>query len=1490
MSRVGKRIFVSMAIGLGLILLTAVCAVLYLQTDSARAFLLAQINSAIPGSVACSQIDLAPLNGRLALHQATVADPAGKSLAIIDTLRLNLDGSALLRGELKIVSLKITKPHLNLHIDKTGRLGLLDAFSSGANPSEKKTGSGPSLNIVVDALELTQGSVDFQKESDASDQLPLSAKIQGIHLTADGNLLQRRMELKIAIDAVQTHIAGLKGQINGIKLNAQSNADQKAHLELRVPETQIAIAGVTTHIHDIRLIADADLEQQQATAQLRIQKAQKNIGNVKVGIQDVAVHAQGNLKQRQTHLQLNVAATQVDIAGNMVRLDDIHFTSDTNFKQKQANLKLNIKKPHLSFANVDIPLNSLVLDAEFNSERFQLNQFLASAQSAQLEIAGAVIDPLKTPAFDLNIDLGAEMALVRDLLRPQLKLTGKSHLDISMRGKLDNPQIDLQLTYDGGNIIGYPIDAAYLDCALQDLKLFFRRFAIKSNDPNLKHTGDMTMSGWVDLSAFFNNNMLAPTGDLSKITYQFKLDAQDFDIARFIPADQSIQGMVNGAISVKGQGIRPAHLNADASIDLGVYEVLLAPDRKPTDWLMQGEAHFKQQALNIKAFKVDGDQFNLETRGQWDLPSQAINAVLTLDAENLQNSLTLLGIKNIAGGLKLNAKVDGATGHPQIDMALKSQALRLSDFTIGDVVLDAVLDKNGQLRLAKLDIVNQESTLHGSGSIHLFKDRFNISPFMPSSLDIKLKNIALNDFFPKPVFHGRIDGTITSRGNLKELETAVALHGRDFGYDRYRAENLYLNGRIQGPWDKPLAPRTDLKASGLDLGFQKLEAVHISGDVDLEKVIVHQLMIVPRGDQSINANGLITYQGDYQIDLSSTPIDLTHIDVLNHQDIVRGKVAFNINGQGSFSDPGLQAGLKFSQMRLNAKKMDDFQLHLGLQDHLAEVKGRLNFGINAAYHLQRKTFQAQLDFDQTDLTPYFKLAKQPDLNGMATGSVTLQGSSDAPDQIKAKAAFTDIRTGFKQTAMVASRNLQVTFANNRIVVPGTTFQILDKGRISVQGHSQIDAATDLKIDGVLPLDLINRFTDALPDAQGNLVVQAKIKGSLKQPKIRAELNLEKIGFTVPGLMQPIQNLNGHIKVTPDLVTIDHIHGKMMKGRFNLDGQVELDAFRPVHADLRMNADALPVHLPDMLTLNLNTDLHFQGTPDKSGLTGEVVIVDGSYYQDIDLSLFKIAQTTRQKRREVTSPRNPITLPFLKNLALDIAVRRRNPFLVDNNLAYLEINPNLDINGTPNEPVISGQAKVESGEVTFNEKTFEIKRGIIEFLNPYQIEPTIDLQSETTIRKWTVLLNIKGTPDQLRFTLTSEPPEEQSDLLTLILTGQTAKELSQSGGKGSTLSSEMVAAYLGKSLGEDIGKMAGLDRFEVQSSKQGGENDTETVTVTVGKELSDRMGVTVKMESKAGESVERGEIEYKLLEHFKVKGYQDSRGAFGGELFFQLEFR
>ena len=101
--------------------------------------------------------------------------------------------------------------------------------------------------------------------------------------------------------------------------------------------------------------------------------------------------------------------------------------------------------------------------------------------------------------------------------------------------------------------------------------------------------------------------------------------------------------------------------------------------------------------------------------------------------------------------------------------------------------------------------------------------------------------------------------------------------------------------------------------------------------------------------------------------------------------------------------------------------------------------------------------------------------------------------------------------------------------------------------------------------------------------------------------------------------------------------------------------------------------------PETLSLVLNTDLTLQGDPDRSQLRGKVVIADGEYVKDVALNLL---QGIGPKKRKPSPQAPAVTHPLLQNMGLDVAVSRTRPFRVDNNLAQLEISPDLHIAGTP----------------------------------------------------------------------------------------------------------------------------------------------------------------------------------------------------------------
>ena len=193
-------------------------------------------------------------------------------------------------------------------------------------------------------------------------------------------------------------------------------------------------------------------------------------------------------------------------------------------------------------------------------------------------------------------------------------------------------------------------------------------------------------------------------------------------------------------------------------------------------------------------------------------------------------------------------------------------------------------------------------------------------------------------------------------------------------------------------------------------------------------------------------------------------------------------------------------------------------------------------------------------------------------------------------------------------------------------------------------------------------------------------------------------------------------------------------------------------------------------------------------------------------------------------------------------------------------------------------------------ISYRRTNFDVKKGIIDFINPYKLEPHLDILSTTKVRKWLITLEISGTPDDLRLSLSSEPAEEDADILSLLVLGKTTKELINKEEGLAKSTEQIMAEMIASTFSEDIKKTTGLDIIEVETEEEEGEEDSERVQVTLGKKLSERLTVKYAFDTKEGEMVRKAISEYKFLENVLLSAFQDSKGVFGGEVQFRLEFR
>lgn len=1444
MTKKRKLILVGMGIFISLMILVPVGLLFYLETDHAQGIIQTKINNAIPGTVSWEKFRFSLLRGRFELKNVLLRGPSDDKLAGFDRLFIDCYWPALFHKELVVSELTLKKPNADLRVNKEGKLNLTDAFPPPKKDEKPKKEKGKlPLNILVSSLNIVQGSVQYEMAAKN-----MKAGVQGFDLTVtDANLMEQSGNLALEIGKANIASPKIQKQVNHIQLKANLREQRidPLILKLETRESALALSGsIQDILKDRRLNLTLDLKASLAEIRENLQLKQDLTGQAAL-----LMTVQGTANNPDASLRLDYGGG--NLAGNQIDGIDL----DCQLKDRTLNLDNLLVKAASGYLN---------LQGNVDLQNAFANGFLAPEKD------------LEVIAYDLTLK-GNQLNL-EELSAGKKNMKGLVNSDISVQGKGISPKtlsakVMLSLTGEqlSAERIATPIDLnVNAEAQLEHgLVVTVKALEAKAGEIHLQTDG------------YFNLNSQKLDADILLDAPNLAANLQALgikDVHGNLKLDANVSGSVKQPIfdcALTGEQLRFQ--------DITIGNIALNAASDPSGMVRVSKLDIRNQGAvlqgkgSVQVFQKDSLAVD---------PTIPLNFSLILRDVDPKKFYTRAPV---SGKLKLDASVSGSVKQPILDLSLRGDQLRFKEITIGDVGLDATSDPSGNVKISNLGIENQGSVLQASGSVRVFqKNSLKVDPAMPLSLSILLRNIEPKDFLSTVPADLTADGKIDLGGNIKALSLVGDLQAKKLTVGKaVQAKNISVSADFKDVTGQK--GTVSIHGKHFDFGVQKVREIKVDARLDGKDIGIDSLQIVLVPGATIEGTGKISLPNSYQVNLASKGINLESIDKVRDQKIAKGKILFDISGKGTFKDPQLEGDIAVKNLRVKGNPVDDFQIHVAVQENLARVSGKLNFDLDASYHLQKKDFAAMLRFDKTDLGPYLKLADQTDLAGMLTGKIQASGNAGTIDKVQANADLSELNLLFKKKEIVSSKGFKASFRNGKISIPGSQLRLLNDGHLEISGQGKPAGPFDFRLKGNIPLQLAAQFTDAVPDITGNINLSANIKGSPSKPDLRADIELKNVGMTVPGLLQQLHDVNGQIQVTPKAVVIKGIKGQLDSGQIDLSGKIDLKAFKPVRMTANLKTNALPINVPDTLDIVLSTDLQVSGTPEKSMVTGEAVILEGRYYKDVDLSLLSGLKSVAQKKRETAPQSSKSAQPFLKNMELDISVKRRNPFLVENNLALLDINPDLRIYGKADNPLISGRAGIESGTITYQKKDFEVKKGIIDFLNPYKIEPTLDIESEISIREWAITLKVSGMPDALDFQLTSNPQEEHGDILSLLVMGKTTYELGKSEGGTSQFPTQMLADIVENTFGDDIKKATGLDILKVEFQDDENTGDSDRVKVTLGKELSRRMTVKYAMESKNGEMVQKGIAEYKFLENMMLTGFQDSKGTFGGELRYRLEW-
>jgi translocation and assembly module TamB len=179
----------------------------------------------------------------------------------------------------------------------------------------------------------------------------------------------------------------------------------------------------------------------------------------------------------------------------------------------------------------------------------------------------------------------------------------------------------------------------------------------------------------------------------------------------------------------------------------------------------------------------------------------------------------------------------------------------------------------------------------------------------------------------------------------------------------------------------------------------------------------------------------------------------------------------------------------------------------------------------------------------------------------------------------------------------------------------------------------------------------------------------------------------------------------------------------------------------------------------------------------------------------------------------------------------------------------------------------GPVNTVRGYYDFQSRRFTILRdGTIRFEGLEPPNPSLDIRAERVIQAVTARVTVRGTLQDPKIELSSTPPLEQADILSLIVFNQPANAI----GEGQQISlaqraQAMATGAVAGQLASSIGSALNLNEFEINTSPESGGGPQ----VTVGQQIGQNLYVRVQ-QGIGDQSQTNVVLEYELTKWLRLR--------------------
>lgn len=851
--------------------------------------------------------------------------------------------------------------------------------------------------------------------------------------------------------------------------------------------------------------------------------------------------------------------------------------------------------------------------------------------------------------------------------------------------------------------------------------------------------------------------------------------------------------------------------------------------------------------------------------------------------------LALDDVKKIAGlklegDAKLTGSTEGTAKWATIDMNASLEKAWLEDWPLGEVK-GKFGYKDGHLSFTGLSGQYGVSRYTGNVGVDLRNDQIRLSGQIPFA-DLRDIQSMFQRKFTIPI---QVTGTGTG---------TVEAHGPfNFRLMTYTMRSSFFRGEIANESYDELV----MNVKSTD-GLIESERIHLTKSSGVAEV-----------------KGKLNPQNDIDLVVVSRSMRLEQSENVVALGLdLQGLADITMLIRGQLPKPTIELNGRLSRVVLADEPAEDSVFKLNFLSDRMEGSGQF-FGSTLLSdftypYTDQAPFAFRLKARKWDFTTLFSLvsrsARQLDFSTSVTMDMAVQSSSggfwtsDGQMQID---QFI-IRKGGKQ--MAAEKPMYLTMrdgvinSNNFAITSGDSYVKVD---LSDLKRDNLNASINGKVD----LSLLGLFTPFISDLRGYMALSMDIRGSAMKPNISGSAYIERGYAKFADFYHPFSNVRADLLFNDNQILLNAFRADMASGKIAGDGKLIFQGEGKRLVDAKGTFTDVKINVPEDFRTNGSGTVAIKGDQFPYTMAIDYVVTGGEVISEFggqsgdDTTIKASAYLPRFLYQEAFHP---------FTFAVDVLLK--SPVLVNNSRIQANVTGQVKALGTPDRLSLDGTiTPVPGGKVFFNDVPFEIVSAFVEYNNMPPDNPRVyltantrvtenvqDDQQRSTEHEYDVNLLVQGrVQPSPQITLSSQPPLNQREIVSLLALGVTAAGMDEnrsSGFQASNTAAAGAAALLQKASGRKLKDNFGLD-VKVSSSQPTPVNASQP-KVTLSKQWTPKFGASASSTLAANPSNDV-KLEYKMNKNISVIGSwegketnpeteQTDQSVFGLDLEYKVQFK